>query len=94
MKLIQRIRNRPKFSFVIPVYNESNYLPRLLETVDEARACHDGGLDAIEVVVAGDNSLDDTAKIACDRGCTVVPVAERRVASVRNGGVRERALLR
>ena len=76
----------PKFSLIIPAYNESNYLPRLLDTVDEARSCYHGGLDEIEVIVADNNSRDDTAKIAHNRGCIVTHIAERRIASVRNGG--------
>jgi len=80
------IQNTPIFSLVIPAYNESNYLPRLLDTVDVARVSYHRGPSAIEVIVADNNSRDDTAKIARDRGCKVIHVAERRIASVRNGG--------
>jgi hypothetical protein len=75
-----------KYSLIIPAYNELNYLPRLLDTVDEARACYHGGVDEIEVIVADNNSRDDTAKIALDRGCIVTHVAKRCIAAVRNGG--------
>ena len=76
----------PKYSLIIPAYNESNYLPRLLDSVDEARACYRGEGDTIEVIVADNNSRDDTVNIARDRGCKVVHVATRCIASVRNGG--------
>jgi len=77
-----------KFSLVIPAYNESAYLPRLLDTVDEARANFQGGFDAIEVIVADNCSRDETASIACDRGCVVTHVTKRCIASVRNGGAK------
>lgn len=76
----------PRFSLVIPAYNEAGYLPRLLETVEAARAAYRGGVDSIEVIVADNESTDATAQIARQRGCVVGVVAERRIAAVRNGG--------
>ena len=78
--------NNPRFSLVIPAYNEEAYLPRLLDTVDIARARYRGGADAIEVIVADNNSTDSTLVLAVQRGCKVVSVEQRVIAAVRNGG--------
>lgn len=76
----------PCFSLVIPAYNEEDYLPRLLDTVDAARQTYRGGPEAIEVIVADNASTDRTATIAAERGCRVVPVTRRAIAAARNGG--------
>ncbi len=76
----------PRISLVIPAYNEEHYLPRLLDTVDAARARFRLGADAIEVIVADNGSTDRTAAIAVERGCRVVAVEPRNIAAVRNGG--------
>ena len=76
----------PRFSVVIPARNEEALLPRLLDTVDVARARFRQGADAVEVIVADNVSTDRTAAIARERRCTVVRVEQRRIASVRNGG--------
>ena len=78
----------PRISLVIPAYNEARLLPRLLATVAAARAAFHLGESAVEVVVADNGSTDDTVLIADRTGCRVVRVAERRIASVRNGGAR------
>lgn len=77
---------RPRISLVIPAWNEEAYLPRLLDTVDAARARYDGGSGAIEVIVADNASTDRTAQIAEARGCRVARVEQRRIACARNGG--------
>lgn len=76
----------PSISLVIPAYNEARLLPRLLDTVDAARARFAGGADAIEVIVADNASTDDTAAIALGRGCKVATVATRKIGVARNGG--------
>lgn len=76
----------PRYSLIIPAYNEAAYLPRLLDTVDRARRAYAGGPAAIEVVVADNASTDATPQIARDRGCRTVSVAERVIACVRNRG--------
>ena len=58
-----------RLSLVIPAYNEEALLPRLLDTVDAARARYTFGADAIEVIVADQGSTDRTAAIATSRGC-------------------------
>lgn len=76
----------PRYSLIIPAYNEEAYLPRLLDTVDRARGAYTGGPAAIEVIVADNASTDATRQIARDRGCRTVFAAERVIACVRNRG--------
>lgn len=75
-----------KFSIVIPAYNEEQYLPRLLDSIDVARAIYSGGPAEVEVIVADNDSNDCTAEIATARGARVVRVEKRRIAAARNGG--------
>lgn len=76
----------PEISVVIPAHNEATLLPRLLASITAARERYRRGARRIEVIVADNASTDDTAAIAAHAGCVVVAVAERRIASVRNGG--------
>jgi len=80
--------NALRFSVIIPAYNEEQYLPRLLDSIDVARSNYSGGPKAIEVIVADNDSSDRTAEIARARGARVVKVAKRRIAAARNGGAR------
>jgi glycosyltransferase involved in cell wall biosynthesis len=75
----------PRFSLVIPAYNEEALLPRLLDSIDVARVTCGIG-DAIEVIVADNMSTDRTAQVAAERGCRVVTVEKRIIAAARNGG--------
>lgn len=77
----------PRFSLVIPAYNEERLLPRLLDSIEIARSAY-GNRDAIEVIVADNMSTDRTAQIATARGCRVVRVEKRIIAASRNGGAR------
>lgn len=76
------------FSLVIPAWNEERLLPRLLDTVDVARERFDRGAEAVEVIVADNQSTDATAEIAREEGCRVVSVEKRVIGAVRNGGAR------
>ena len=78
----------PRFSLVIPAYNEERLLPRLLDTVDAAAARYAGPPGAVEVIVADNASTDGTARVAASRGCRVEPVEKRVIAAARNGGAR------
>jgi glycosyltransferase involved in cell wall biosynthesis len=76
----------PKISLVIPAWNEAAYLPRLLDTVDTARSHYRHGPEQVEVIVADDDSTDETPKIAQARGCHVEHVSKRLIAAARNCG--------
>ncbi len=76
----------PRISLVIPAYNESALLPRLLDSVDAARERFCDGAGCIEVIVADNASTDSTAEIAMQRGCRVAMVEKRAIAAARNGG--------
>jgi glycosyltransferase involved in cell wall biosynthesis len=78
--------NDLRFSIIIPAYNEEQYLPRLLDSIDAARSNYSGGAEAVEVVVADNDSSDRTAEIAAARGARVIRVEKRRIAAARNGG--------
>jgi glycosyltransferase involved in cell wall biosynthesis len=78
----------PRFSLIVPAYNEEEHLPHLLDSVDVARSRYDGGGDAVEVIVADNVSTDHTADVARQRGARVVPVEKRAIAAARNGGGR------
>ena len=77
-----------RFSIIIPAYNEERYLPRLLNSIEVARAQYSGGATEIEVIVANNDSTDATAQVANALGAQVVHVAKRRIAAARNGGAR------
>ena len=77
----------PRYSVVIPAYNEEKLLGRLLDSLAVARNAYGPG-DAIEVIVADNVSTDRTAEIAAARGCRVATVDKRVIAAVRNGGAR------
>ena len=78
----------PRFSLIIPAYNEEAYLPHLLDSVAAARAHYEGGTDAIEVVVVDNASTDATAALARSSGCRVLEEDRRIIAAVRNTGAR------
>ena len=73
----------PRLSLIIPVWNEAACLPRLLDSVELARAVC---LADIEVIVADNASTDGTAELARARGCRVATVEKRCIAAARNGG--------
>jgi glycosyltransferase involved in cell wall biosynthesis len=78
----------PRFSVCIPAYNEAQLLPRLLDSLDAARARYSGGPAAIEIVVGDNQSTDATATLATARGCIVTRVEKRAIAAARNGAAR------
>ncbi len=77
-----------RHTLVIPAYNEARLLPGLLDTVDAARARYVAGANAIQVVVADNDSTDATPDLAAARGCEVAHVGKRVIAAARNGGAR------
>ena len=77
-----------RFSVVIPAYNEAELLPRLLNTLAEAKRRYAGGAARVEVIVADNASTDSTAALAEQHGCRVARVGKRMIAAARNGGAR------
>ena len=77
---------RPRFSIIVPAYNEAGLLPRLLESIEIAATRY--GHDNVEVIVADNFSTDDTRIIAESMGASVVSVSKRRIAAARNGGAK------
>ena len=72
------------FSIIIPAYNEEHLLPRLLHSIEIARANYTQ--NEVEVIVADNSSTDKTVEIAESSDCKVVTIEKRRIACVRNGG--------
>lgn len=56
-----------KLSIIIPTYNEEEYLPNLLQSIQRQE------FDDFEVIVADSNSQDKTVEIAKSYDCEVVP---------------------
>jgi glycosyltransferase involved in cell wall biosynthesis len=82
------IEDRPRFSVVVPAFNEERFLPALLDSIEAAAASYPGGRRAIEVIVADNASTDRTASVASDYGGRVVRIEKRLIAAARNGGGR------
>jgi glycosyltransferase involved in cell wall biosynthesis len=76
----------PRFSVIIPAYNEELYLPRLLDSLDVARSAYGVGPDQVEIIVSNNSSTDLTGEIARERGYQVVDTVKRTIAAARNGG--------
>jgi glycosyltransferase involved in cell wall biosynthesis len=73
-------------SFIIPAYNEEQFLGRTLKALfDAAQAVG----QPFEVIVVDDASTDGTAAIAREYGTRVVPVQHRQIAATRNAGAKE-----
>jgi glycosyltransferase involved in cell wall biosynthesis len=70
-------------SFVVPAYNEENYLGPTLASIHEAARAVG---EPYEIVVANDNSSDATAQVAEAGGARVVTVHKRQIAGARNAG--------
>ena len=75
---------KPRFSVIIPAYNEAALLPRLLDSVKVAALRF--GRGEVEIIVADNCSTDDTVAIAAGHRCKTVSVRKRRIAAARNGG--------
>lgn len=73
----------PKYSFIIPAYNEEALIGRTIDVLRESASCLTGGF---EVVVANDDSSDRTAEIAREKGARVIDVKKRQISAVRNAG--------
>ncbi len=72
-------------SFVVPAYNEEQFLGATLSAIDAAGRAFG---EPFEIVLADDASTDRTAAIAAEHGALVVSVANRQIAATRNAGAR------
>src|SRR5262245_59938473 len=77
-----------RFSVIIPAYNEEQFLPRLLTSINTARDNYSGGRHEIEVIVGDNDSTDATAEVANAYGARVAHVRKRRIGAARNGAAR------
>src|ERR1051325_4063545 len=73
----------PRYSFIIPAYNEEALIGRTLDVLRESAAQLHGGF---EIIVANDDSSDRTPEIAREKGAKVITVKKRQIAAVRNSG--------
>src|ERR1051325_852595 len=73
----------PKYSFIVPAYNEESLLGATLDTLRESASALAGGF---ELIVVNDDSSDRTPEIARERGIRVIDVKKRQIAAVRNAG--------
>lgn len=76
----------PRFSVIIPAYNEAQLLPRLVGSIHHAAVRSAGGAGQVEIIVADNASTDATAALARELGCVVARVEKRTIAAARNGG--------
>ena len=72
---------RPRFSLVVPAYNEENFIGDCLDSLLR----QDFG-DPYEIIVVDNNSADDTAAVAKSRGVTVVREDRQGVCWARQRG--------
>jgi len=82
------VRENPSVSLIIPAYNESALLPRLLASVERAQKKFADSNGESEIIVADNHSTDTTAQIAAERGFRVATVEKRCIAAVRNAGAK------
>jgi glycosyltransferase involved in cell wall biosynthesis len=71
----------PDFSIVIPAYNEEDFLPQCLRSLQEQDY-----IGEFEVIVVDNNSADATTKVAHSFGAKVMLETERGVCAARQTG--------
>ena len=71
----------PKFSVIVPAFNEERYLPRSLGAIRKAEA-HWG--HSVEIIVGDNLSTDETVRVAEEFGARVVRVETKCISAVRN----------
>ena len=78
----QKSANTPRISFIIPTYNEENYLPLCLDSIFELD--YPGNL--LDVIVVDNGSEDKTVEIAKSYDVKVLCDANKNVSGLRNLG--------
>jgi len=69
-------------SFLIPAYNEEDFVGRAIDSVHRAASCC--GLVPHEIIVCDNASTDATAELAAGAGARVVTQTHRQIARARN----------
>jgi glycosyltransferase involved in cell wall biosynthesis len=72
---------QPKFSVIVPAFNEEAYLSRSLGAIRQAEAKLG---ESVEIIVGDNMSTDGTARVAEEFGARVVQVEKKCISSVRN----------
>jgi glycosyltransferase involved in cell wall biosynthesis len=76
-------QTKPRYSIVIPAYNEAQWLPGCLAAVKDA-------MESVaakgEIVVVDNNSTDETADIARESGARLVFESVNQISRARNAG--------
>jgi glycosyltransferase involved in cell wall biosynthesis len=75
---------RPRFSIVVPAYNEASYLGPTLQALQQQDF-----RGPYEIIVVDNDSTDGTGEIAASYGVTVVPETARGVCQARQRGTIE-----
>ena len=75
------VEQRPRFSVVIPAWNEQDYIPECLESIR-----HQTFKGSVEVIVVDNNSTDDTSAVAAEHGAKVVFEPAQGVCKARQAG--------
>ena len=74
-------------SVIIPAFNEADYLPATLESIQQTSEHLKARADVdVEVIVVDNNSTDDTAEIAESTGARVVRESVQSIGRARNCG--------
>ncbi|MCF6286793.1 MAG: glycosyltransferase [Candidatus Hydrogenedentes bacterium] len=72
---------QPKFSVIVPAFNEEAYLPRSLGAIRRAEATLG---EPVEIIVGDNMSTDGTVRVAEEFDARVVQVEKKCISSVRN----------
>ncbi len=76
-------QTKPRYSIVIPAYNEAQWLPGCLAAVKDAmKSVAANG----EIVVVDNNSTDETADIARESGARLIFESVNQISRARNAG--------
>lgn len=74
-------RSKPRISVVIPAYNEANFLPRCLDSLQQQT-----NAPMYEIIVVDNASTDNTADIAKSFGVKVIYESKKGVVNAREAG--------
>ena len=76
----------PRFSIIIPAYNEAQLIGHTLDAVNIAGRTYTDDHSRIEVIVVDNGSEDATVALATKKGARVVYEKQRVIGAVRNRG--------